>query len=224
MPVIGLVGGLGIGAAVHFYKELALRHSAQGRVLELVMVHADGHRVRGAIEAGDRDGLVSYLAELIGRLKAAGAEFAVVPAVAPHIAIAELIAKSPLPIVNLIEELKREIASRGVRKVALFGTKYAVESALFGHLNGIKVAIPNPKEIDFIHQTYLQVVDSGSGAATQRQALTELAHTLIKREGVEAIILAGTDLALLFDETNTVFPHIDAARVHLDAILRRALD
>ena len=223
MPVIGLVGGLGVGAAVHYYKELAKAHAARGRVLELVMVHADGLRVRGAVETGDKRGLAAYLAELIGRLKAAGAEFAVVPAVAPHIALAELLERTPLPLVNLIEELKREIASLGLQKIALFGTKYAVETALFGHLEGVKVVIPHPQEVDFIHQTYFQVVDTGSGAASQREALAELAHTLIKRDGVEAIILAGTDLALLFDETNTAFPHIDAARVHLDAILRRAL-
>lgn len=221
---IGLIGGLGVGAAVHYYKELAKAHTARGRVLDLVMVHADVDRVRGAVAAGDRAGLASYLAELIGRLKAAGAEFAVVPAVAPHIAIAELLARSPLPLVNLMEELRREIASRGLAKVALFGNKYAVESALFGHLEGVKVVIPHPKEVDFIHQTYSQVVDSGVGLASQRDALTKLARTLIERDGVEAIILAGTDLAVLFDETNTNFPHLDAARVHLNAILRRALD
>ena len=101
-----MIGGLGVGAAVHYYKELARACAGCGRVLDLVMVHADGGRVRGAVEAGDKAGLGSYLAELIGRLKSAGAEFAVVPAVAPHIAIAELIERSPLPVVNLVEELK----------------------------------------------------------------------------------------------------------------------
>jgi aspartate/glutamate racemase len=37
---------------------------------------------------------------------------------------------------------------------------------------------------------------------------------------VDAIMLAGTDLALIFNETNTDFPHIDCARVHIQAILR----
>src|SRR5580658_7069971 len=94
---IGLIGGLGVGASVHYYQELAKAHTARGSVLNLVMAHADVDRVLGAVQAGDKEGLASYLAALIGRLKAAGAEFAVVPAVAPHIAIAELIPLSPLP-------------------------------------------------------------------------------------------------------------------------------
>jgi aspartate racemase len=221
---IGLIGGLGVGAAIHYYQELAKAHTARGRALNLVMIHAHMDRVRGAVEAGDKDGLASYLAALIARLKAAGAEFAVVPAVAPHIAIAELVELSPLPLVNLIEEVKREIQSRSLRRVALFGTRYAIESGLFGQLENIQVVKPHPDEIDYIHITYFQMVDAGAGSAAQREGLARLAHTLIARDGVEAIILAGTDLALVFDESNTDFPHIDAARVHLNVIVRRALD
>jgi len=72
--------------------------------------------------------------------------------------------------------------------------------------------------------TYFEIVDAGVGSAAQREGLTRLAHKLIDRDGVEAIILAGTDLALVFNESNTDFPHVDAARIHLDAILHRALD
>jgi aspartate racemase len=221
---IGLIGGLGVGASVYYYRELAKMHAARGRVLNLVMAHAHVNRVLGAVQAGDKDGLASYLAGLIGRLEAAGAEFAVIPAVAPHISIAELIELSPLPIVNLIDELKHEIEARKLHRFALFGTRFAVESQLFGHLAGMEVVTPHPDEVDYIHATYLQVVSAGTGLAAQREGLSRLAHTLIKRDGVEAVILAGTELALVFDDTNTDFPNINGAQLHLDAIARRALD
>jgi aspartate racemase len=221
---IGLIGGLGVGAAVHYYRELAKAHAARGSILNLVMAHANGDRVRAALEASDKVGLASYLAGLIDRLQAAGAEFAVVPAVAPHIAIAELIELSPLPMVNLITELTREVEARQFRRVALFGTRYAVESKLFGHLNHLDVVAPQPGEVDYIHSTYYQVVDTGTSTPAQREGLTCLAHKLIERDGVEAIILAGTDLALVFDESNIDFPHIDGARIHLETIMRVAAE
>src|ERR1700734_1476509 len=127
---IGLIGGLGVGASVYYYQELAKAHAARGRVLNLVMVHAHVDRVLGAVQAGDKDGLAAYLAALIARLKAAGAQFAVGPAVAPHIAISELIQLSPLPIVNLIDEIQQQVEARHLRRVALFGTRFAVESRL----------------------------------------------------------------------------------------------
>ena len=221
---IGLIGGLGVGSAVYYYQELAKAHAARGRLLNLVMAHADVARVLGAVEAGDKDGLASYLSGLIGRLASAGAEFAVVPAVAPHIAITELVELSPLPIVNMIYELKRETEARQVRRVALFGTRFAVESRLFGQLEGVEVVMPQAEEIDYVHTTYMQLVGAGAGLATQRQGLSRLAHTLIERDGVEAVILAGTELALVFDESNTDFPHINCAQLHLSAIVRRATE
>ena len=220
---IGLIGGLGVGAAVHYYEQLAKAHSARGTALDLAMVHADNHRVRRMIEAGDKRSLASYLTILIERLRAAGAEFAVVPAVAPHIAIAELMELSPLPVVNLVAELKQEIEARRLRRIALFGTRYAVESQLFGQLSGIEVVTPQPGEVDYIHNTYFAVVDAGASSAGQWEGLTRLAHKLIERDRVEAIVLAGTDLALVFNGGNTDFPHVDGAQVHLDAIMRRAV-
>jgi len=221
---IGLIGGLGVGASIYYYQQLAKVHAARGRAMNLVMVHAHVDRVLAAVESGDKPGLASYLTALIACLEAAGAEFAVVPAVAPHIAISELIELSPLPLVNLIAELKREVEARHLSRVALFGTRYAIESRLFGQLGSVEVITPRPAEVDYIHTAYFEVVDAGAATAEHRDGLTRLAHKLIERDRIEAVILAGTDLALVFDEGNTDFPHIDAARLHLNAIVRRALD
>src|ERR1700728_473116 len=120
---IGLIGGLGVGATVHYYQELAKAHAGGGRVLNLVMAHADVNRVLGAAQACDKAGLAEYLAGLIARLANAGAEFVAIPAVTLHICIAELLKLSRLPIVNPIAELQREIETRGWRRVALFGTR-----------------------------------------------------------------------------------------------------
>ena len=76
-------------------------------------------------------------------------------------------------------------------------------------------------EIEFVHRTYLQIVAAGSGTDQQYQGLRRVAHTLIERDSVEAIILAGTELSLIFNQANMDFPHIDGARLHLDAIMRR---
>jgi aspartate racemase len=220
---IGLIGGLGVGATVHYYHELAKAHAERRRVLNLVMAHADVNRVLGAAQAGDKAGLAEYLAELIGRLAGAGAEFAVIPSVTPHLCIAELLKLSRLPIVNPVDELQREIETRRWRRVALLGTRFTLESGLFGLLRDVDLVMPRADEIDFVHQTYMQLVSAGAGSDEQRTGLSRLAQQLIKREGVDAVILAGTDLALIFNESNTDFPHIDCARLHLGAIARRAL-
>jgi aspartate/glutamate racemase len=57
----------------------------------------------------------------------------------------------------------------------------------------------------------------------QIDALRRLAHTFVDRDGAEAVLLAGTDLSTVFDETNIDFPAIDCAGVHIKAIAERML-
>lgn len=220
---LGLIGGLGVGAAIHYYRELAAEHQKRNRSLDLVMVHAEVERVLGYIGDNKLGALADYLAGLITRLSRAGADVAAIPAVAPHICAPQLTGLSPLPLIDLVGEVAREVDARGLKRVALFGTRYAIETNLFGRLPGVEIVRPQPGEIDLIHKAYNEIVRAGRGSAEQLVRLTDIAHTLRRRDGVEAILLAGTDLSLLFDDTNTDFPAIDCARVHIDAIVGRLL-
>ncbi|HXL27892.1 MAG TPA: hypothetical protein VN968_01170, partial [Bradyrhizobium sp.] len=64
------------------------------------------------------------------------------------------------------------------------------------------------------------IVNAGRGTEEHAAALRKIANVLCKRDGVEAIVLAGTELALVFNENNTDFPAIDCARLHIDGIMR----
>jgi aspartate racemase len=209
MRNLGLIGGLGPGATIHYYRELAKANAG-----EMLIVHADMPYVLEQARLGDRDTLARYFARLIERMSRGGAEIAAVSAITAHICIRELEEISPLPLVNIVDEIAREVRARGYKRVALFGTRYVVESKMFGMLDGIDVQVPD--QAGAIHDAYLQIAGGGDAAAG-RAVLVSIAHEL----PVDAIVLAGTDLALVFDESNTEFPHVDGARVHIDAIVRR---
>jgi aspartate racemase len=104
------------------------------------------------------------------------------------------------------------------------GTRFTVDTDMFGQLPGIEIVKPTPAEIDVIHETYVQLAKDGIGSAEQYNRLRTLAHTLCSRDRVDAIVLAGTDLSLIFNPGNTDFPHIDGAQVHIRAIMRRIFD
>src|SRR6185437_13857892 len=93
---LGLLGGLGPGATVHYYRGLLAAHAAAGRVASMLIAHVDVDRARDFVEKGDRAGLARYLATFIAQLKAGGAETTAIVAITPHICAAELTAISPL--------------------------------------------------------------------------------------------------------------------------------
>jgi aspartate racemase len=220
MQTIGLLGGLGVGAAIHYYRELAEAHQRAGRTMHLVMAHASVFRATDYAAAGDRQGLAVYLNGFVERLQAAGATFAVLPALTPHLCIHQLQAMAPIPVMDLTQIVADHISARGLGRVALFGTRYVVESNMYGRLTN--VVRPHDAEVDFIHDAYTRLAQIGTVSDDDRDRFIALADTLQRRDGVEAIVLAGTDFALMFNPGTTPFPHVDCTRAHIDVIMRDA--
>jgi aspartate racemase len=219
---LGLVGGLGPGATVYYYRGLLAAHEAAGRAARLLIAHADVSRVRGFVESNDRAGLARYLAGFVSSLAAGGAEITAIVAITPHICAAELTAISPLPLIDIVSEVAAVIRTLGLKRVALLGTRFTVESRMFDRL-GINVIVPNAEEIEKIHTTYMDVLH-GRSTPAQIDSLRQLARTLIARDGAEAVLLAGTDLSMVLNEDDAGFPTIDCAAAHIKAIAKRLLD
>jgi aspartate racemase len=57
----------------------------------------------------------------------------------------------------------------------------------------------------------------------QRSVFQSAARRLIDEQRAEAILLGGTDLALVFDEQTAPYPLIDCAAIHVVAIADLAL-
>jgi aspartate racemase len=52
----------------------------------------------------------------------------------------------------------------------------------------------------------------------QCKVFNSVSQSLIRASGAEAIILGGTDLALVFNEKDTSFPLVDCTGIHADAL------
>ncbi|MBV8836244.1 MAG: aspartate/glutamate racemase family protein [Alphaproteobacteria bacterium] len=219
---LGLIGGLGPGATVTYSRALVAAHAAQKRVARMMIAHADVDRVLALTGASDRDGLAQYLAGVIADLKAAGAELTAIVAVTPYICAPQLVPRSPLPLIDMVTEVARAVRQKGLTRIALFGTRFTVETSMFGRLEGIDIAMPRPDEITQNHNSYADIVADRHTPA-QLDQLRELARTLIARDGAEVVLLAGTDLSTVFDEDNAGFPLLDCAGVHIAAIAKQMM-
>ena len=142
-------------------------------------------------------------------------------AITPHICAAELTAISPLPLIDIVSEVAAAIRTRGLKRIALLGTRFTVESRMFDRL-GVDVIMPKAEEIDQIHNTYMDVLHDRSTPA-QIDGLRQVARTLIARDGAEAVLLAGTDLSMVLSKEDAGFPTIDCAAVHIKAIAKKLL-
>ena len=220
---LGLVGGLGPGATVHYYRELVAAHQRQGRSLRILITHADIERVYTAVNDRDFDGLARYFAGMIADMAAGGAEFTAIVAATPHICARELAALAQLPLINMLTEVRQAVNAQGLTRVGLLGTRFTIETRMFGCLDGIETIMPDACQIERIHELYKEFVD-GRGSDAKADELRKIAQEFVSRDAAQSVLIAGTDLSNVFTDSNAGFPMIDCARVHIDAIVRRLLD
>ena len=165
--------------------------------------------------------LAGYLGSLLHRLADAGAEIATIPAFSPQICVREQTEVTPIPLIDLLDAIVAEIERRKLQRLSIFGARVTMETKLFGKLQDKKVITPTTEEIETVGAIYQRIVEEERVSPKEYPKLRDLAHALIEREQLDAILLAGTDLSFVFDPENTDFPHLDGARTHIDAIMHR---
>lgn len=95
-----------------------------------------------------------------------------------------------------------------------------IETGLCGALGDVELVTLRPEQLEVVHNTYVQLARTGRASPEQHATLTRMAQTLCTHGGAEAIVFGGTDLTLLFNESNTEFPSVDCAAAHIDAVMR----
>ena len=63
--------------------------------------------------------------------------------------------------------------------------------------------------MDDVHQAYVEMERSGVVTEAQRKVFNAVSERLLHTDGAQAIMLGGTDLALVFNENDAGFPIID---------------
>ena len=225
MPAhIGLIGGIGPAATDYYYRKIIAAYAESSLELELIIAHADAPTLLRNLQNDDRKSQVEIYTRLTNRLKSAGADFVVITSIAGHFCIEEFKVKSPLPVIDLIEAVREEVELKGYSRLGILGTERVMRSEFYGALGNTKVVTPPPSMLAKVHAAYVELTSSGLVTGPQRETLSEACGELIEDFGVDAVLLGGTDLALVFDEETSVFPIVDCAAIHSRKVISVAMN
>jgi len=230
LRTLGVVGGLGPESTIDYYRRLLARHrerSGKPDNLHVVIDSVDIVRFFNFMAIGDLEGLTGYLAASVERLARGGAELALVAANTPHVVFQELAARSPIPLVSIVEATCAKAAALHLARVSIFGTRFTMEGSFYPdalRAAGISIVLPEEQERAWIHQIYVGELVPGVFLPETRTRLLEIVDGLLHRDGIDGVILGGTELPLLLREAS----HgdvllLDTTAIHVDAALDRML-
>jgi aspartate racemase len=219
---IGLIGGIGPSATDFYYRRLIATFAARKSPLELTIVHADTPTLLDNLGRNDKVAQAEIFTRLTRRLAAAGANFVAITSIAGHFCINSFKPESPLPAVDIIDEVNRAVGEAGFSRIGILGTRTVMETRFYGGLRTAAIIPPCGRDLIDVHEAYVAMAASGVVTEAQRSVFNRVSRRLLD-DGAQAIMLGGTDLALVYDQQTSEFPVIDCASIHVDAIVRLAL-
>ena len=160
MKTLGMIGGVGPESTIDYYKNIIAMYRERqpdGSYPQFVVNSIDLQKGIDFLEANDLAGMADFLLSEIKKLPLAGAEFGIIAANTPHIVFDEVKARSPIPLISIVEASCDCAKSRNFKRLALFGTRYTMRADFYQKVfarEGIELVVPELKDQDYIHENY----------------------------------------------------------------------
>jgi aspartate racemase len=171
--------------------------------------------------------VTAYLADELSRLARAGADFGLFASNTPHLVFDELQRQSPIPLISIVEAACAAARAAGLKRVGLLGTRFTMQARFYPDVfgrEGIAVVVPSLDDQDYVHERYMGELVPGVFRDETRAGLLAVVERMRQRDGVEGVILGGTELSLLLREPSAGgIPLLDTMRIHVERALAELL-
>lgn len=221
---VGLVGGLGPESTIDYYRRILAgwaRHDPS--TAPSIVIDSIDVQVALGLVAVDRPALVEYLLDSVHRLADADADFVAIAANTPHIVFDELAARSPVPLLSIVETCADEAVRLGLRNLLLLGTRFTMEASFYHEVfatHGIELIRLDDADRTWVHDRYIGELLAGDFRDETRDRFTALIERIRDERHADGVILGGTELPLLLGSPRIAdLPVLDTTALHVAAIV-----
>lgn len=230
MRTVGIIGGIGPESTIDYYRLLLAAYRERkpdGSAPSVIINSINLKMLLDLMTAQEHAKATEYLAGEVGRLARAGADFGLLAANSPHVVFDEVQAKSPIPLISIVTATCEVAKAQGLKKIGLIGTRFTMQARFYPDVfskEGMTLVVPGQDDQAYIHDKYMTELVAGKFLPETRARLMTIVSRLREQEGIEGLILGGTELPLaLRDVPDPGIPLLDTTRIHVDAAVARLL-
>ena len=221
LKTIGLIGGMSWESTATYYKiinetvkeKLGGLHSAK-----CILYSVDFQEIEECQANGNWQKSGEILGEAANNLEKAGVDFIVICTNTMHKVVNQIKEKISIPILHIAEMTAEKILEKGLKNIALLGTKYTMEQDFYKSKlieKGINVIIPDKNDIEIINEVIYDELCLGTINSDSKKKFLEIVDKL-RSKGAEGIILGCTEIGLLIKNEDTDVPLFDTAIIHAE--------
>ena len=228
MKTIGLVGGTGWVSTLDYYRyfnELVFKNTDGESTAEVIINSVNYPAIAKLTAAGKWDDITKIITEAALALQTAGADCILLGANTMHHIAPQVKAGINIPFIHIAEETGKEIKKKGLKKVALLGTKYTMQLPFFKDVLAsmeIETIIPHENDIQIINDAIYKELALGIITAVTKENYLQIMQKL-QQAGAEGIILGCTEIPLLIKPNDFDLPLFDTTFIHANAAVNFSL-
>ncbi len=233
MKKLGIVGGLGPESTIYYYRmfiDLCRQiEELDGGYPEVIIYSVNMREIMSLRDSGRENAAPLKIVETIDHLYKAGAEFAIIACNAMHQYYDDIAARSPIPLMSIVEETCKEAARLGLAKVGLFGAAPTMKSGFYQKVfseNGIVIVVPDDDEQAYISGKVVTELARGQFLDATRDEYLKIARRMKEEQSIQGLILGCTEIPLLLDKSQGKYlsiPMLDTSLIHMRSALGHSL-
>lgn len=226
-----MIGGLGPESTIDYYRSIIARYRARkpdAGYPHVIINSLDVDKGIALLNTARLGDLADYLAAGVDLLVRAGADFGFIAANTPHLVFEEVQSRSAIPLLSIVRATSRYAKALGLKKLGLFGTGFTMKASFYAEelqRAGIALVRPKDSEQEFIHRKYIDELLNNRFLPETRTEILNIAQRMKSEDGIEALVLAGTELPLLLrDSRPPGIEFLDTTVIHVEAIVDELLN
>lgn len=230
MKTLGILGGTGPESTIDYYRLILEEHARLRPGMgnpPLLINSVNFEEIMPFANAQNWRGLAEWMAPEFEKLKRAGADFGLIAANTPHLAMPFLRPICPLPLLSIVEAAAEHAKQAGFKRLGLLGIRATMEARMYPEECepfGIEIVIPDEPDREYVNRKYFDELFVGTFLEETRRGLVEVIRRMVAKERVEAVVLGGTELPLILRNAERIIPFFDTARVHCEAAVRQMIE
>lgn len=226
MKKIGIIGGIGPESTIEYYRLIIKKFQEKldtNNYPELLIQNVNMTEMIGYAFNNRIAELVHFLQKRINILEQSGVDYVALASNTPHIAFDELSQKVKPTLISIVEETCKSITNQGIKKLALFGTNSTMTHGFYQKVAakyGLEIIIPTEKDREYIHGKYIGELIPRNIIRDTKEGLIKIAYNLKETDGIEGLILGGTELSLILNPSDFEGIKIfDTTEIHVESIV-----
>jgi len=232
MKTIGIIGGVSWASSEVYYRLLnewmrdRFGDDYSAAILMYSLPFGEFAKQERRADKGDWRPLDATMIDAARRLEAGGADFIVIASNTLNSTGDMIEANVSIPVLRIEDAVGRAVRDRGLKKVALLGTKFTMEEPFYRERlkkYGFEVVTPDQKERDYINEAIFDRLCNDVITDADRVKFQRIIARLVKEEGAQGVILGCTEIPLLIEQKDVTVPTFDSTRLHARAALQYAL-